>query len=776
MSALFRTHPALRIAWIAASCAFACATPHSAPAREEAAAASTAAELESRAITAGASAAAEARLRELFPEIHGEITRESIARALAGDVARFESGDRSAARSDAVRANAPASDPSTSAHDVNDRRERARAAIESGDYEEARRVLGALVVEAQIGEARERLARGDARGALAILDRSAEIAPRDARVLCLRGEAALRVGAESNEGGLVESALADYLGVARETDRAEAWLGASRASRWLQRTNEALEYARNGVRAWRSAGAANVAGERVLEIPPERTLAEAGFDAYRVARATTPDPSNGAAAAGELGTRTKELFDECKAALDALIARLPNDGWAWSQLSALYESEGSLADARSIALRGLDAAPRDEDLHQRLASITTALGGRAALLSTYAELKSKHPDAALVEWYPAVARFDAAVEELLAAPRAAKSTVEIAPALKASFAATRASFQNAEQGFARCRSLDPKYAGACRSYELLCRDGAGWCSYHAGDLDLAQKSFLSMEDLIGGGISAELEQKLASGIVGLHWVGGAYAARAQTENSLASLENLERAGKVYDFLHEYQPQDAGWANDSGFFNRDTAVALERKAQALAEQGKIDEANRLLDRARELMEKSFRAYADAARLAPDDVRIQNDAGLILTYYLQRDPERALSYLKRAQDLGEKQVPELARQAALPEISPEERDARKKRLEVVETALGDAYQNLGVLALTMNGDPKTARMWLEKSLTIGQDAREEVSGKGGYLEQCDAASAGRSNPIVDAETRWGAPKRAKSDKKTNDRGASSPPRHP
>jgi tetratricopeptide (TPR) repeat protein len=245
---------------------------------------------------------------------------------------------------------------------------------------------------------------------------------------------------------------------------------------------------------------------------------------------------------------------------------------------------------------------------------------------------------------------------------------------------------------------------------------------------------------------------------------------------LSSLENLERAGKVYDFLHEYEPQDAGWANDSGFFNRDTAVALERKAQALADQGKIDEANRLLDRARELMEKSFRAYVDAARLAPDDVRILNDAGLILTYYLQRDVERARSYLKRAEELGEKQLPELERNAAAPDLSPDEREARKKRLEVVETALGDAYQNLGVLALTLNGDPKTARMWLEKSLATGQDAREEISGKGGYLEQCDDALAGRSNPIVRDETRWAAPKHANTDTKTNLRGATAPERHP
>jgi hypothetical protein len=33
---------------------------------------------------------------------------------------------------------------------------------------------------------------------------------------------------------------------------------------------------------------------------------------------------------------------------------------------------------------------------------------------------------------------------------------------------------------------------------------------------------------------------------------------------------------------------------------------------------------------------------------------------------------------------------------------------------------------------------------------------VSGKGGYLEQCDDALAGRKNALVTDATRWAAPK--------------------
>lgn len=737
-----------------------CVSPDKGPEREERVRSEVAPATDREqdaAIEAQAKAAEERSLRALFPEIQGQITRASIARAIEAERARAPAPELSPA--DATR----------------DRPSRARSAIKRGDYAGAWLLLGEILVDEQGRRARELLESGDSRGALAILDRAVEIAPHDARVRCLRGEAGLRVGVEDGERALLEAALSDYSAAAREEPSAEAWMGASRSARALRDVDLALEYARRGMQSWKADPRAPE-----LSVPPERTLAEATFEAYLIARQAAPTgvivssggvPGGADAGPGPSGpasaelTRARECFAECRTALEALIARLPKYPWAWQRQATLFESEGLLAEAQAIALRGLNEAPSDEELHQRLAKISTALGGRTALLAVYADFKARHPEVALAEWYPAVAHFEAAVEGLLAQGRDSNPGTPQKSDREAHLGAVRALFLNAEQGFARCRARDAQYADPCRAYELLCRDGAGWCAYHAGDLEAAQKAFLSMEDLSPGGLAAELEQKIPSGITGLHWVGGAFAARAQSENSLSSLEDLERAGKIYDFLHEYQPADPNWANDSGFFNRDTAVALERKAQALADQGKIDEANRLLDRARELMDKSFRAYVDAARLAPEDARIQNDTGLILTYYLQRDVAQALAYLTRATELGEKQVPELKGRLEEPGLSSEERDRRKKALEFVESALGDAYQNLGVLALTLNGDAKSARAWFEKSLATGQDPREEISGKGGYLDQCAEALAGRRNAVVTDKTRWGAPKSSKVDKKSN-----------
>ena len=62
-----------------------------------------------------------------------------------------------------------------------------------------------------------------------------------------------------------------------------------------------------------------------------------------------------------------------------------------------------------------------------------------------------------------------------------------------------------------------------------------------------------------------------------------------------------------------------------------------------------------ERARELMRRSYGAYEEATRLAPTDVRIINDAGLIMTYYLRDDVEAAERYLIKAVALGAEQLP-------------------------------------------------------------------------------------------------------------------------
>src|SRR5262245_42269842 len=124
-------------------------------------------------------AVAERALRRMFPSIEGPVTRESIAADLERETR--------------------AKDPSAGV------RAAAAAASESGDFDRARDLLGELLAGEHVDRARAATAAGDARAALAALDRALEMAPRSPTILCLRGEAALSAGS-NRDAALLESA------------------------------------------------------------------------------------------------------------------------------------------------------------------------------------------------------------------------------------------------------------------------------------------------------------------------------------------------------------------------------------------------------------------------------------------------------------------------------------------------------------------------------------------------------------------------------------------
>lgn len=89
--------------------------------------------------------------------------------------------------------------------------------------------------------------------------------------------------------------------------------------------------------------------------------------------------------------------------------------------------------------------------------------------------------------------------------------------------------------------------------------------------------------------------------------------------------------------------------------------MELNARNACRRGERETADALGLRARDLMERSWRAYESAAWLSPEDARIVNDAGVILTYYLQRDPETAQRCFERAIELDRPACPSWRRRA-------------------------------------------------------------------------------------------------------------------
>ncbi len=303
----------------------------------------------------------------------------------------------------------------------------------------------------------------------------------------------------------------------------------------------------------------------------------------------------------------------------------------------------------------------------------------------------------------------------------------------------QAEFEAAEALFAQAGELEPALEAACTEYRAACRVGVGW-SLFPSDVQASEAAFHQAEALAPG---RELPAGLPSALDGLDRL-----ARHWTE------KDVVHASELFGELHSLAPANAGWANDAGLALRDAAVELVSRARAACARGARAEAETLLARAREQMERSYRAYQDAVLLAPDDVALLNDCALILVYHLQRDGDEAERMLRRALELGEARLPELARAAAEAGLEDEPKNQRKLEQQRLLSAMGDAWQNLGVLYLTLRGDAPKAVEDLEKCRGMGPDPRADVFGPDGYLERARAALAGTLDPRVTDATRWAA----------------------
>ena len=134
-------------------------------------------------------------------------------------------------------------------------------------------------------------------------------------------------------------------------------------------------------------------------------------------------------------------------------------------------------------------------------------------------------------------------------------------------------------------------------------------------------------------------------------------------------------------------------NNLGFALRDHGVLLAKNGDSKA--------------ATQEWEESWKAYGQAIRHEPQDERIVNDAGLMLVYHLERDYETAERLFKQAIELGDTKLEDMEEDPS--DTKPSVRTARRD----VEEAVGDAWQNLGVLYKKL-GKPEESRKAYENSV--------------------------------------------------------------
>ncbi len=614
----------------------------------------------------------------------------------------------------------PAAPPALTQTDQDPRLDEAVDALRRGDMITARRLVDALYVDERERTALRLLREGDGLGALDAIDQALELElvgrERRAAMLMVRGRAAYAAASASTRyASLFEEALETFERAAQEGAGVSAALRASRAARMLGLNQQALDDARAAV-IWIDNVPGRSAGLDVDQ-PFARTWGEAAFSCYVEHRQATDG------APGSLQTRAN-LFNETRRAIERSIGESPTSPWGYEQLANLFLWEQRGPEALQTLRTGLAILPDNEGIHTAFvrqlgdlsqaqatdagASPAEALQARYdAILGAYATFRERHPENALGFWYSAFETFYLALGKF-------ETSSDVR-------GAGSAEFREAERLFEVCREREPGFTDACVDYEILCRTALGWCLYQLEEDEDAERMFFSAEDLrpLGSeaarrGRAAGLDlylsgsdgsKRLPSALAGLDFL----VRRATADPT--SLSGLERGARLADRMFSARPENPNLANNVGFVNRDAAVLREMDATARFARAESDEdraaAAASRARAQELIERSWAAYCIAAAMTPDDVRVVNDTGLIMTYYLRTDAEAAERYLLDAVADGTVQI---------------QADMDEKERYALNEAWGDAHQNMGILEMTLRDNPAPARDWFLKALEIGPPSRE------------------------------------------------------
>ncbi len=600
----------------------------------------------------------------------------------------------------------PGSTQGPTAEDLKESIDQVSTALALLDFKEARSVIDAMQFERLIVAAKKALAAGDPRSALRPLELAMDLKEDDAHTLYLRGQAAYAAAPNDSQPGFFYGDACTFLRQSYDSgvrakgtpgaDEYRALVNASRAAHRIPDAEQALDLARLAGRVQEKLRTDGIPLP-VLEDPLEKVWAEASFARYIELKRAGEDAS--------------EAFTDAQDKLRSYAGRRPLDAWGFTNLSNLYLWEQRPKDASAQLELALELASDDETLFDRYFSLNWRNFGWDMTVTKMEDLSARFPSSAIAHWYVGMSFFYQGLERFEA------NAAETDPGI----------FESAEEAFAKSREMRSSIETNALTYEASCRSALGWIQYHQNDLDGAEDSFRSMESLFEHGMKAAPEPRMPSGVVGLAFLAQKYHAEGQ-----ADVEALEQAAAIGDFLFDYDPLDSNLANNAGFLNRDASVMHARiaselarraeKAEGTAERGNLARsAAQHQERAQVLMERSYAAYQIAVERAPEDIRICNDAGLIMTYYLRTDPEQAEVYLR--QSIANADAQEIWNQP--------ETDAYE--------AWGDAYQNLAVLYLSAKNDPARAKTFLTKALEIGPESRE---GMRPMLEIFDRLIAGEA----------------------------------
>ena len=505
---------------------------------------------------------------------------------------------------------------------------------------------------ARLAEA-ERLLTNDPHAALAITDDLLKAAPnwRDARMCAARGSRLLAQSGGSHPEFLLLDAkrnLEALLDQAQPGTEAEAWMMLAECRNELGEFENAATAAHKAAEAFatkrtkdgkRKAAAAILLAAK-SQMHTFAKLRQEEIDSGK------PDPRG----IVKPGKDTATLANQLVAQFESVRNDFP--GEACTQIATICQYLGQPSVATAEFERSVRAMPTEQSVHTAYIDWMIRMGQQEAMVGAYSGFVRENPSVPLLHWFAGRSHY-ARADQL-------RSLGDYQGAITG--------YGKAQNAYGEYAAMEPGNAPSARQWIALCELSIARTSVELGAFTAAQQHLFAADEACQLATAYEEGRPQLVDSFGSHYTGVVYALnRALAEGG----ENgVEKALAFNEAVLVRHPDRWGFVyNNAALPARDLGVQRENDGNHAA--------------AMELWERSYRYYEKAVALSPEDARIINDCGLMLIYHLNRDLDRARELFDRAIATGQKQL----------DAMPADADQRDR--ELLEEAIGDAYQNIAIL---------------------------------------------------------------------------------
>eukprot|EP00904_Undaria_pinnatifida_P001912 jgi/Undpi1/11721/HiC_scaffold_37.g14016.m1 len=457
---------------------------------------------------------------------------------------------------------------------------------------------------------------------------------------------------------------------------AESWLTLAETRLRLSKFDEGADAALQAAMVWQAEGKSARKADALLKVAANKM--QMFVEVRRPERESGEKDHRGIVPPGRTSA---QLASEVLSHLEAAKAHRP--GPAFAQAASVYQWLDDMENALAELERGIRAAPADNAVNGAYIRTNWAMGRQTDVASAYRRL-AKDNDVAIYHWW--LARVLSSMADQQRDSKAMDKAL-------AMYAEAIDEFDTYSQRYPAHAASAQKEIGAARIARgrVLLEIGrnedaiAELFAAHDACPDVAKK------DANGYPLVMDSFRSFYEG--NLSRIGRTYAEQGDEEG-------LRKALDLFSAVNERHPRTwGGFYNDAGLAARDLGVRV-------ASSGDVVEAQKL-------WERSYADYCVAVELEPGDPRIVNDCGLMLIYHLHREYDRARMLFDQAIEVG------------TPMYEALNEDSSEGERNFVEEALGDAYQNVGVLMATQGKPFEEMKPFLEKAVTLYPYQRRQAA---------------------------------------------------